>query len=286
MAISTKLKEWANIRLAAFNIRIDSLTADRAECARLLNLDKNGQFNRAVFPILSQFSDCDPFPVLKAVAKCQETTKRFALTNGDESYSYANEYFTTPDAEVAYAMIREIRPRCLVEVGSGNSTHLFRAAIEDGKLNTELVSIDPLPRKAVETVASRVIKQRVEQVPLSFICDALDDNDILFIDSSHQICIGNDVVNLLLNVVPALKRGVVIHLHDIFLPFEYPRDWVIENRWPWNEQYLVQAMMQGSDRFEVLWPGHYLQKTMPYFCSYFEAERQGTATSLWLRKIV
>jgi hypothetical protein len=281
----SRLKDLVNFWLEPLNIRVESRTAERVEYARLLGLEKNGQFSRPVFPVLSQFLNCDPSPVLDAVARFQETMKRFATPDGDGRYCYANDYFNSPDAEVAYALVRHIRPKFLIEVGSGNSTQLFRAAIEDGQLGTELISIDPAPRKAIEAVASRVIKQRLEQVPPSFICEALNHDDVLFIDSSHQICIGNDVINLLLNIVPALKKGVVIHLHDIFLPFEYPRQWIIDNRWPWNEQYLVQAMLQGCDGFEILWPGHFLQKTMPQFHSYFEAERMGTATSLWLRKV-
>ena len=100
-------------------------------------------------------------------------------------------------------------------------------------------------------------------------CETLKCNDILFIDSSHQIRIGNDVVKLLLDIIPALKKGVLVHFHDIFLPYDYPRQWIIDNRWEWNEQYLVQAMLQGSVEFEVLWPGHFLQRTFPNFANLF-----------------
>jgi hypothetical protein len=149
------------------------------------------------------------------------------------------------------------------------------------------VSIDPSPRREVQSVANQVIRKRLEDVPSSELQDVLHANDILFIDSSHEIRSGNDVVNLFLNVLPNLRSGVVVHIHDIFLPFEYPREWVIENTLNvnWTEQYLVQAMLQGSDQFEVLWPGHFLQRILPDFADHFGGKLVGTATSLWLRKL-
>jgi hypothetical protein len=95
------------------------------------------------------------------------------------------------------------------------------------------------------------------------------------------------VVRLFLNIMPNLCPGVVIHVHDIFLPFEYPRERIIENTLnaKWTEQYLLQAMLQGSNEFEVLWPGYFLQKTLPGFFNHFHHGAGGIATSLWLRKI-
>jgi hypothetical protein len=92
-------------------------------------------------------------------------------------------------------------------------------------------------------------------------------------------------VKLVLNIIPALETGVVVHFHDIFLPFEYPRAWIIDSRRKWTEQYLVQALLQGSHQFEVLWPGHFLQRTFVGLADYFDAKPPGTATSLWLRKV-
>jgi predicted O-methyltransferase YrrM len=224
-------------------------------------------------------------PLLDAVQTFKEKTRRFFAPERNGSYSYANNYFTSPDAEVAYALVRQIKPKRVIEVGSGNSTQLFREAIDDGELSTELVSIDPSPRIDIGAIAHRVFSERLEQLPISYICDALDSSDILFIDSSHQIRIGNDVVHLLLNIIPALKKGVLIHFHDIFLPYEYPRQWIIDNVWDWNEQYIVQALLQGSGEWDVLWPGHFLQRTLPEFSAYFEFKPQGMASSLWLRKV-
>src|ERR1700733_14073508 len=286
MGLHGKIKRWANQRLEPFNVRIESRTAERAESERLLNLEKAGQFGRPIFPILPQFSDCDPTPVLNAVERYGENIRRFSVESRSPSYSYANEYFTSPDAEIAYVLVRIFKPKSLIEIGSGNSTHLFREAIDDGKLGTELVSIDPSPRKAVGAIAHHIITQRLEQLSVSYFCETLDPGDILFIDSSHQVRIGNDVVKLLLNIIPILKKGVLLHFHDIFLPYEYRRQCLIDDRRDWNEQYLVHALLQGSDQFEVLWPGHFLQRTLRNFSNYFDFKPQGTASSLWLRKIV
>jgi hypothetical protein len=284
MTFPGKLKGLANRWLEHFDVRIESLTAERTEIARLLKLDTLGQFGRPVFPTLSQFLSCNPAIILEAVGRFNENFLQVSVDSSAADYSHANDYFTSPDAEVAYALVRTFQPRRLVEIGSGNSTQLFRKAIEDGKLKSELVSIDPSPRKAVEGSAHRIIRQRLEELPESYFCKALEGNDILFVDSSHQVRIGNDVVKLL-NIIPILKKDVLIHFHDIFLPYEYPRHWMVDNRWDWNEQYFVQALLQGSDQFEVLWPGHYLQKTMVDFTSYFTRRPIGTASSLWLRKI-
>ena len=287
MSLRSKVKHTVNEWLAHFNLKIETRTADRAEMARLLNLEQAGHFRNQAFPVLPQIAKCDPNPLLGALDKHRPQTSRFARPTEDGRYSFSNSYFTSPDAEVAYALIRLLDPKRIVEVGSGNSTYLFREAIMDGRLNTKLVSIDPSPRREVQSVADQVIRQRLEDVPSSDLQDVLQSNDILFIDSSHEIRSGNDVVNLFLRVVPQLRSGVVIHVHDIFLPFEYPREWIVENTLnvDWAEQYLVQAMLQGSDQFEVLWPGHFLQRTWPEFADHFDGKPIGIATSLWLRKV-
>jgi predicted O-methyltransferase YrrM len=277
------MNEW----LAHLNLKIETRTADRAERARLLNLEQAGHFRNQVLPVLPQIARCDPNPLLAALDKHQLQTSRFARPRADGIYSFSNDYFTSPDAEVAYALVRLLQPKRIVEIGSGNSTYLFREAIIDGSLNTKLVSIDPSPRREVQSVADQVIRRRLEDVPSSDLQDVLQPSDILFIDSSHEVRPGNDVVNVLLRTIPELRGGVVVHVHDIFLPFEYPREWIVENTLNvnWAEQYLVQALLEGSNQFEVLWPGHFLQRTLPNFDDHFGSYRVGVASSLWLRKL-
>lgn len=286
MATFTEIKILANKYLAPANIQIATLTAERAEAARLANVAKSGHFDRPVFPTLRQFVQCDFRPILAAVSMFKEETARFAAPSQDGQYSFINEYFDSPDAEVAYALVRQLHPDRIIEVGSGNSTRLFRQAIRAGGLQTKLMSIDPFPRVEIEAASDHFVRSRLEQLPSSFLPDLLAPGDFLFIDSSHEIRVGNDVLTLLLSILPALRPGVVMHLHDIFLPYEYPREWIISKKWDqFREQYLVQALLQDSAAFDVLWPGHFLQRTAPNFGEHFSGQPLGVAKSLWLRKV-
>ncbi len=285
MPLSSTIKDCLNRGLARGNLHLGTLTAEKAEVARLLKLSAAGQFTEPVLPVLPQFSAWDGQFVLEAVLKFKDETNRFS-TRSEERYSYFNDYFSSPDAEVAYALVRELKPKRIIEVGSGNSTRLFREAIQDGGLEAELISIDPVPRRSIESVASQVIKSSIEEIEGGRIACSLAENDILFIDSSHEVRIGNDVLHLVFNVLPKVKSGVLIHFHDIFLPYDYPREWIIDRRWSqFQEQYLVQALLQDSLVYEVLWPGHYAQRTLPNFADYFAGYCGRFGSSLWMRKL-
>jgi len=104
---------------------------------------------------------------------------------------------------------------------------------------------------------SRLLIQKVEDVGVDFF-SSLDDGDILFIDSSHVVRTGGDVPFLYMEVLPRLRKGVLVHIHDIFLPLAYPKEYVIKKRCFWNEQYLLQAFLTYNDAFEVLLCGSYL----------------------------
>jgi hypothetical protein len=286
MAVASKLRHWLNRSFRPFNIEIATFTVERNEMARLRSLDHKGYFDRPAFPLPAQFAACDPAPVLKAVRNVSGKTSRFSASQSGREYSYLNDYFTSPDAEVAYAIIWETHPRCIIEVGSGNSTQLLRRAITDAGLATELISIDPYPRRDIQGIPHKFIREKAEEVPTSFFSEKLKFNDVLFIDSSHELKVGNDVLHLFFNVLPVLPSGVLIHVHDVFLPFDYPKQWIIDRRWEaFREQYVIHALLQGSREYEVLWPGHYLQRTLADFSSYFEFRPQGLAASLWLRKV-
>jgi hypothetical protein len=282
MAVTTQIKSWINAVLSPVNLRIETGTAERMETARLAGLVARGHFEEPAFPALPQFANCDPSMIGDAIQRFKEDTRRFCERNRD-GYCFHNDFFMSPDAEVAYAMARTLRPRRIIEVGSGNSTQLFREAIYDSNSQTELVAIDPSPTKAIREVANRTIQTRVEDTSSSWFED-LQPNDILFVDSSHLVSTGNDVLHLIFNIVPKLKAGVVLHFHDIFLPYDYPQPWVVEQKRGYNEQYLIQALLQNSADLEVLWPGHFLQKTWTRFADLFEPRPAGTASSLWLRK--
>ncbi len=285
MAFSTGVRVFANRLLGLGNLRLETLTAERAEGDRLNKLVNRGHFEKPIFPLLRQFSECDPWPILEQVKR--DEARFAALTGGSDANAFKldNAYYTTPDAEVLYAVVRLYRPQRVVEVGSGHSTQLFKLAIRDAGLATTLVSIDPNPRRNVTEWADEIIQSCVEDLT-DFTCiETLVTNDILFIDSSHSVEIGNDVLCLLLDLLPRLCPGVLVHLHDIFLPYEYPSEWMVENRWSWNEQYLLQAVLQGSKDFEVLWPGHYLQRTTNSFGRHFVQLERQRASAVWLRRL-
>jgi predicted O-methyltransferase YrrM len=285
MSLLGQAKLLFNRAARPFNLKVDSLTAEKAETARLAALESSGHFASPVFPVLSQFERSDPSAILAAIERAAARFAHFAtVPAGGEAFSLHNYYYTTPDAEVLYAIVQLHRPRLVVEVGSGNSTLLFRQAITDAGSPTRLVSIDPEPRRNVARHADVCVREQVEKTRSLDWFAQLRADDILFIDSSHEIQSGNDVLFLFLKVLPTLAPGVIVHIHDIFLPYEYPRDWVVRERWNWGEQYLVQAMLQGSREFEVLWAGHYLQRTKPEFSRHFSQWRSFDARSLWLRR--
>jgi predicted O-methyltransferase YrrM len=284
MGFLTTGKNVVNELLRPLSARLDSLTAERAEMSRLQRLARTGHFEKPIFVILPQFKSCDPLPIFQQIQRGQNRFAEIVGSARPDSFPLKNDYFTTPDAEVLYAIVQLYRPARIVEVGSGYSTQLFRRAINDARIAAHLTSIDPKPRKEISQQSDTVISEQVETVGDLSLFRELQRSDILFIDSSHEIKPGNDLLYLVFTVLPQLASGVLIHFHDIFLPYEYPREWIIENRWNWTEQYLVQAFLTGNSSFEVLWPGYYLQRDWPGFECNFKHWRHSTARSLWLQK--
>ncbi|MBT0159208.1 class I SAM-dependent methyltransferase [Candidatus Bathyarchaeota archaeon A05DMB-2] len=198
------------------------------------------------------------------------------------------------DADVLYCMIRHLKPRRIIEIGSGCSTYLSSLALltnkeEDASYNCELVAIDPYPDEFISTGFpgfSELITKRVQDVPPSYF-GRLEENDILFIDSTHVLSIGSDVRYVYLEILPRLNRGVVIHSHDIFMPCEYPKQLVFKEFRFWNEQYLLQAFLAFNDCFEVLWAGAYMDLNHPdelaaSFSSY--NRKESVSSSFWIRR--
>ena len=170
-----------------------------------------------------------------------------------------NGLFDGTDALVAYCMVRHFQPRLIIEIGSGFSSLLFGEAAE--KNNTsDLVCIEPFPKEFLRQGfpgLHHLIEKKVEDIDLEFFSE-LHSGDVLFIDSSHTVKIGGDVNYLFLEVLPRLEPGVIVHIHDIFLPFEYRRDWVLDEFRFWSEQYLLQAFLAFNSEFEVLMASGYL----------------------------
>jgi predicted O-methyltransferase YrrM len=182
---------------------------------------------------------------------------------GGPRYDPANDQFPPHDAAVLYAMVRHLRPARVVEVGCGWSTTVAAAAIADGGLGTRLTCIEPYPRDFLREMGDQLTLrvEKVEHSPVSLF-EELEAGDVLFIDSSHVVKTGSDVVHLFLEVLPRLAAGVVVHVHDIFIPEDYPQGWV-SSGFNWNEQYLLQAYLSGSGRAHPLLMNHWLALRHP-----------------------
>jgi Methyltransferase domain len=171
-----------------------------------------------------------------------------------------NDQFSWLDSRALFVFLRKIRPNRFVEVGSGFSS-LLVADVNSRFHNNEceLICIEPYPRDFLRrgfNGLTRLIEQPVQNVAFNEF-HRLEKNDVLFIDSSHVAKTGSDVVHLFLTVLPQLKSGVLIHVHDVFLPLEYPKAWVIDQNRSWNEQYLLHALLLFSSRFRVVFGSAY-----------------------------
>ena len=194
--------------------------------------------------------------------------------------------FRGVDALAAYCTVRHFQPRLIIEVGSGFSSLALGQAAAKNK-NSALICIDPFPsdflRKGFPGLQSS-IEKKIQDIDLKFFSQ-LQLGDILFIDSSHTVKIGGDVNYLFLEVLPRLKPGVIVHVHDIFLPFEYRRDWVLDEFRFWNEQYLLQAFLTFNSEFEVLlansYLNHYYQKDLQ---AAFRNLPSWAGGSFWMRR--
>jgi len=171
-------------------------------------------------------------------------------------YHFTNNVYPCADAIVLYCLLRKFRPRRLIEVGSGWSTCVILDTADQFLANSmRLTLIEPYPDRLfslvfpgdLDSVDLRV--QRIQDVPLSLF-EALEEDDVLFVDSSHVSKTGSDVNRLVLEVLPRLAAGVHIHIHDVHYPFEYPEGWV-QQGWAWNETFLIRAFLQYSRAFTV-----------------------------------
>ncbi len=150
------------------------------------------------------------------------------------------DWFPRLDAAAAYAMVRSRRPRRIVEVGSGHSTRFLARAVADGALQTRITAIDPEPRASIDGLAVEFLQTPVQQVDQQRFHE-LGPDDILFVDSSHQLKPGSDVEYLMRKVLPKLPAGIRVHFHDIFLPDDYPAHWAWRR---YNEQAAVAALLR------------------------------------------
>lgn len=212
------------------------------------------------------------------------------VLDGGQTFSLDNVAFGPGDIDCYYSIIRLKKPRTLIEIGSGCSTIVALAAIEenmreDPAYRCEFISVEPYPwfhHPAVTSVTSKVEEVGVE------LFQRLGKNDILFIDSSHMIRPGGDVIFEYLNILPKVSAGVYIHIHDIFTPFNYPELWVKSMHFFWNEQYMVEALLSESGTYEIVAALHYLSRNYPEQARaalpLLNLDHSKSGQSLWLLK--
>jgi hypothetical protein len=206
-------------------------------------------------------------------------------------YHFDNPFFGCHDGTALFSVLMEFKPHRVVEVGCGYSSRLLLDTNQrffDGQMDLTLIdpSLDELNEtfEGLRADDACLLSQKVQDVPLE-VFERLENNDILFLDSSHVSKTGSDVNHYLFRIIPLLKSGVLIHIHDILYPFEYLEEWVLKEKRSWNEAYLVHAFLQFNPSFEIVyWANfawHYLQDTLARLMPLCLENEGG---SLWLRR--
>lgn len=222
--------------------------------------------------------------------KYNDELRSIPMDFSDETkFYYNNPSYAPGDSEFLYSIVRHLKPKRILEIGSGNSTLMVRNALAvNAKENApcEHICIEPYEMPWLEKLGIKIERKRVEDIPLTYF-KTLQAGDILFIDSSHVIRPQGDVLFEYLELLPTLNSGVVVHVHDIFTPKDYLDDWIFEHRL-WNEQYLLEAFLCYNRDFEVIGSLNYLyhhhKQAMEAKFPILASKGQGEPGSFWLRK--
>jgi len=205
-------------------------------------------------------------------------------------FHYDNPNFSYGEAIVLYCMMRLLNPRRIIEIGSGYSSCVILDTIERALPGVvDCTFIEPFPELLLGLVNPgdqkrfRLLDRRVQEVDLA-VFDDLAANDILIVDSSHVSKVGSDVNHILFQILPRLREGVYVHIHDIMQGFEYPKEWVYQGR-AWNEAYLVRAFLQYNSAFSIelfnAYMGEYHRRALS---DLLPLAARNPGTSLWLRR--
>jgi hypothetical protein len=229
---------------------LDHLPADVGKTRSLPGIDLNADFQLALLERCAWSAELRNIPRRKA---------------GPAEFGFDEPAYSHGDADMLYNFIRLFKPARIVEIGSGESTLMARIAIaanvrDDPDYACHHVCIEPYEMPWLEGTGASVLRKRVEDCPAD-VFGALGDNDILFIDSSHVIRPFGDVLKEYQEIVPGLAPGVIVHVHDIFTPRDYPEHWLRQERRLWNEQYLLEAFLAFNGRFEVMAAVNWLKHT-------------------------
>lgn len=243
---------------------------------QMVGIDLNDSKQLELLKVLKQYTSAIPYPTVKPA--------------DEKTYFYENDQYPVLDAQFLYAALCHYKPKKVFEIGSGFSS-LITADVNRRLFNNtiDFRCLEPYPRQfLVDGIAgvTKLVTTKIEDMDLSYF-NELNANDILFIDSTHVSKAGSDVNYLFFEVIPRLKKGVIVHIHDIFLPDEYPKKWVIEEGRNWNEQYLVRTFLQFNAKWEVLWTASYMatRHTSAVHETFPDFPRLGGGGSLWMQSV-
>ena len=207
-------------------------------------------------------------------------------------YYFTNAFYCESDGVFLHSMLRHFKPKRIIEAGSGFSSAMMLDTNEifaDGSIR--FTFIEPYPERLYgllnenDRQNTEIIVSDLQDVPLDRFSE-LEENDILFIDSTHVSKTGSDVNYILFEILPSLKKGVLIHFHDVFFPFEYPQSWVMEwDGFGWNEDYILKAFLMYNPSFEIVFFNTFLEQFhTEWFRQHMPLCLENTGGSLWLRK--
>jgi len=210
----------------------------------------------------------------------------------ERRYYFRNDFFRYADALVLYGMIRWAQPKKIIEIGSGFSSFLMLDTNErffDGRIRLTFVEPDLARLRSRlrdgDLRFAEIVEKPVQEADLEQF-SALGVGDILFVDSSHVAKVGSDVNHILFEILPRLPRGVLVHFHDIFYPFEYPREWIEEDHRYWNEDYIMHAFLQYNSAFRICIWNNYLGTIYPEkLAECMPLSIDDIGGSLWLQRL-
>jgi hypothetical protein len=184
-----------------------------------------------------------------------------ASVTNNKMPAWENGFFPAIDTIILYTILEKFRPKKYLEIGSGNSTKVAAFCREQEKLTFSITCIDPHPRREIQEIANTWINDQIQSVSLDYFKN-LEPNDIVFLDGSHVLHANSDVMWFFMEILPVIPKGVIIHIHDIFLPYDYPQ-WVCDRFF--SEQYMLAACLLNSDNFKIICPNYYLltEKILP-----------------------
>lgn len=232
------------------------------------------QINRQREYAAINFHFAEQIKLLMELAAYRNELQALNPNSSQNGFDFRNGYFAGFDAAVYYSIIRRLKPRRIIEIGGGYSTRIAHLALSRNRIHderSELICIEPNPEPRLldAKLDIELIEKPVQEIGTKLFSE-LEANDILFIDSSHSVKFNSDVCYELLDILPKLKPGVWVHIHDIFFPYDYPAEWLMRKRMALNEQYLLEAFLSFNSQFIVRLSNHWIA-----------LEHRELATNIW-----